>query len=186
MELKKKKKKLSSHSYRYRALPSHPSHEEHRAICKQYSEEIWKAKQAHLHEFLKYAVGHDIWVANQYISGPGSDRGKSRILTLLLGQTDSPPGPGSNPKVVTNEEKSCTFIQTMFPCKPAHRLITDHPCYPSWLPMQDSIMEAQVWRHLSKLSPHKAMGTNEIPNVSLKETTDVILPYLQLCCRYSE
>ena len=62
-ELKKRKNRLSSLSYRYRALPDHPSHEEHRKARNCYSDEIWKAKQDHWNDFLEHAGTTDIWVA---------------------------------------------------------------------------------------------------------------------------
>ena len=43
-DLKKQKNKLSSLSYRYRALPEHHSHDEHRRVRNLYSDEIWKVK----------------------------------------------------------------------------------------------------------------------------------------------
>ena len=45
--LKKRKNKLSSTSYKYRAMLAHPSHEEHRKIQREYSSAITKAKQEH-------------------------------------------------------------------------------------------------------------------------------------------
>ena len=53
-DLKRKKNKLSSLSYRYRALEDHPAHEEHRQIQNAYSDKIRKAKQDHWDSFLTY------------------------------------------------------------------------------------------------------------------------------------
>src|SRR6266481_3198126 len=173
--LKRQKNKLSSLSYRFMALPSHPSHEEHRCIRNDYSEEIWKAKQAHWHEFLEYAMGCDLWVANCYISGPGSDGGCTRIPTLLL-VLEGPTSP--HQEAVTNEEKSRAFVKIMFPSKPLNCLVPANYSYPSPLPSRGSITEDQVWRHIAKLSPFKATGTDQIPNVILKECVDALTPHL--------
>ena len=176
-EMKRKKKnKLSSLAYPYRALADHPVHEEHRQIWNSYSDEIRKAKQAHGDSFLMYALAPDVWVTNWYILGPGRDSGKSRIPMLLLGQPGRPPG--SCLEAATNKEKSKAFIKSMFPGKPASCLVPTDYSYPALLPLRGSISEGQVCHHLTKLSPHKATGTDRIPNTVLKECADALVPYL--------
>ena len=86
-DLKKCKNRLSSLSYRYRVLQDHPSYEEHQKVHNCHSDEIWKAKLDHWNEFLEHAGTTDIWVANRYISGPGTDGGRSRTpLCSLAGR----------------------------------------------------------------------------------------------------
>src|SRR6266481_3053627 len=51
--LKRVKNKLSSMSYKYRALIDHLSHEEHRKIRSQYSKAINEAKKEHWESFLE-------------------------------------------------------------------------------------------------------------------------------------
>ena len=108
----------------------------------------------------------DVWIANQYISGPGSDGGRARIPTLLLGHPGDPLGAPA--EAVTNEEKSRVLAQLMFLGKPAGQLAPTNYSYPAPLPLHGNIMEGQVHRHVAKLSPHKAMGMDGIPNVILK------------------
>ena len=176
-DLKRSKNKLSNLSYRYQASPDHASHEDHRKIHNLYGEEIWKAKQEHWHEFLKHAASRDIWTANCYISSPSTNGGMSRIPTLLLGQVDNPPG--ACPEAATNEEKSQAFVHVMFPAKLPGLLAPENYRYPAPLTPSGTITEDQICRHINKLSPYKAMGTDNIPNVVLKESADVILPYLK-------
>ena len=97
-------------------------------------------------------------MANRYISGPGADGGKSQIPTLHLGQSGSPPGAGL--EATTNEEKSKVFVHTMFPNKPAEWLVPTNYGYLNPLPLKGNVSEAQIHRHLAKLSPHKVMGSN--------------------------
>ena len=66
----------------------------------------------------------------------------------------------------------------MFPNKPAEWLVPTNYRYPSPLPLKGNISEAQIHRHLAKLSPHKVMGSDEIPNVVLKECASILMPYL--------
>ena len=180
-DLKRSKNKLSNLSCRYRASPDHPSHEEHRKIRNLYGEEIWKAKQEHWNEFLGHTAGHDIWITNCYISSPGTDGGRSRIPMLLLGQVDGPPG--TCPEAATNEEKSQAFVCLMFLAKLPGLLPLSNYRYPAPLPLAGNITESQIRRHIDKLSPYKVTGTDNIPNVVLKECTDIILPFLkQIFC----
>ena len=95
---------------------------------------------------------------------------------LLLSQLGRPPG--SCPEAATNEEKSKAFIKSLFPGKPASCSVPTDYSYPTPLPLRGSISEAQVRCHLAKLSPHKATGTDGIPNVVLKECADALVLYL--------
>ena len=95
---------------------------------------------------------------------------------VFLGQLGGPPG--SCPEAATNEEKSKAFIKSMFPGKPTSCSVPTDYSYPALLLLRGSISEGQVRRHLAKLSPHKATGTDGIPNVVLKECADALVPYL--------
>src|ERR1700723_4440396 len=46
-DIKKAKNKLSSVSYKFRAVPDHPSHEQHRVVRNQYGDAILRAKDEH-------------------------------------------------------------------------------------------------------------------------------------------
>ena len=87
--------------------------------------------------------------------------------------------PGACPEAATNKEKSWAFIHVMFPAKPPGLLAPENYRYPAPLTPSGTITEDQIRRHIDKLSPYKATGTDNIPNVILKESADVILPYLK-------
>ena len=113
--LKKKKKKLRSTSYKYRALTDHPSHEEYRWIRREYSSVIMRAKQDHGTAYLEGLSYWSVCTANHYISGDRSDRGKTQIPTCTL----HPPAAGGETVVAsTNEEKSHMLMRLMFPISP--------------------------------------------------------------------
>ena len=101
--LKKAKNKLSGLAYKYRALPGHPIHGEHRALWQKYSEAITKAKWDHWSAFIEGLSYGDVWITNRYISNDGTDGGKTRIpiLMLHLSKADRP-----TTVATTNEEKS--------------------------------------------------------------------------------
>ena len=122
-------------------------------------------------EGLSYA---SVWTANRYISGDASDGGKTRILMLTLHSNDSLV---ASTFATTNEEKSAMLMKLMFPSKPNGCQVPSEE-YADQLPPPTEITEGQVWRHVVKLSPHKAPGANGIPNIILKMNVDIILPYL--------
>ena len=66
----------------------------------------------------------------------------------------------------------------MFPSKPVEQLVPANYNYPAPLPLGGRISENQIKRHIAKLSPHKATGTDKVPNIVLKECADLVLPYL--------
>ncbi|KIK79092.1 hypothetical protein PAXRUDRAFT_162220, partial [Paxillus rubicundulus Ve08.2h10] len=74
--------KLSYESYKARALPYHPSHEEHRVLRNQYAEAIKETKKKHWLDWLEAIEGNELWIANKYISAAGGDGGPSKIPTL--------------------------------------------------------------------------------------------------------
>jgi ribonuclease HI len=175
-ELKKKKNKLSSTSYKYRALPDHPAHEEHRKIRNLYSEGIRSAKKEHWASFLETMTPSSLWVTNRYISGDANDGGKTRIPTLKL----TPPAGsgGQTTEAASNEEKSEMLVKLMFPDRPTACSVPDDYSYPPQLQAPASITADQIRRHIGGLSPYKAPGPDGIPNVVLKMCADIITPYL--------
>ena len=72
-----RKHELSDLSYKYRALPDHPSHEEHRIYRNRVSNAISKAKKEHWIQFLEEATQREIWIAN-----------KSADSVILMHETD--------------------------------------------------------------------------------------------------
>ena len=172
--LKKKKNKLRSLSYKFRALADHPSHKEHRRIWRDYSSAITKAKQEHWASFLEGLSFTDVWTANRYISGDGSDGGKTRILMLTL----QPSNTEEVPTVASaNKDKSAMLMSLMFPNRPS-----DSPMFPGvyedQLPPPVEITEGQIRRHITNLNPYKVPGIDGIPNIVLKRSADYIIPYL--------
>ena len=171
--LKKQLNRLNNQSYRFRALTDHPIHVEHREACNKYSEAIKRAKSTHWQEFLDSAQGADIWTANHYISNPTNDGGRQRILTLKVTQPDDSPA-----EVSTNEEKALVFHRCFFPPKPPTTSVPDSPDYPPRVRYKFRLTKSRLHRQISKLRPFKAPGEDGIPNVVLKESADLLVPYL--------
>jgi hypothetical protein len=64
LNIKKKKNRLSSSSYKNRAISKHLAHKEHRKICNEYREAIIHAKQNHWNKLLEDISNSDVWIVN--------------------------------------------------------------------------------------------------------------------------
>ena len=174
MELKKRKNNLSNVSYKFRVLPDHPVHEEHRVIRNKYSAAITDAKGEHWTTFLEGLSYSEVCMANCYISGENADGRKKSIPTLM----QQPADPSLPPTVaLTNEDKNLMLVKLMFPARPADCGVPQED-FKDQLPIPPSITEDQIQCHIAGLHPHKAPGVDEIPNIVLKKSAELISPYL--------
>jgi hypothetical protein len=177
-DLKKMKQKLNQlrrQAERYRALPTHVSHLDFKEAEKAYGEAITAAKRQHWAEYLENAASDDIWMINRYIKNPVGDGCSSCIPTLEVRDER-----GFTRTVNTNTEKAEALAKTFFPPKPAESSVPNNHDYPPPLPPPPPISIDQVRRHVLRLSPYKATGPDEIPNIALQKTLDIIEDHL-LC-----
>lgn len=171
--MKRERNKLSETAFRYRALPDHPSHQELKTATNRFSEAVKQAKIDHWTDFLEEATEREVWIANRYISNPVSDGGKTRVPTLHVVDDN-----GANVEATTNEEKSRHLANAFFPKKPATSSVPRNHQYPDPVPFQSTITPTQIHRNIAKLKPYKMHGPDEIPNVVLMKTEDIIAEYL--------
>jgi len=114
--------------------------------------------------------------ANRYISGSSNNGSKMGIPTLLLSAMKSS---NRRPReVVTKEEKSKVLVRLMFPRNPPGEGVLLHYNYPARFPGWGESSEGQLCCHIMNLSPYKAAGLDEIPNMVLNKCTDLLVPYL--------
>lgn len=110
-DMRKKKNRLSRESYRWRGLPDHSSHRQHREACKEYAKLIENTKKEHWEEWLINASEKDIWTANKYATDPPIDGGgRTRMPTLNFTRRDGEPR-----RTTSNEEKSEALANAFFP-----------------------------------------------------------------------
>lgn len=172
-DLRRKKSQISNESYKLRAMRDHPVHAEHSAIRTKYGDAIENAKRQHWIDFLEEASEKEMWTANKYISNPVGDGGKTRIPSI------SYIGSNGRPRVATsNEEKSKVLGEAFFPAKPGRDTVPEGVDYPEPIEFKCDIKQEQVRRNVAKLRAYGAPGTDEIPNVVLKESIDLIIDYL--------
>ena len=156
---------LGNLSYRYRAVPDHPSHGLYHNMRRSYGDEIKRAKERHWKDFLESVSGNELWTAHQYVSSPVGDGGKACIPTL---KTVS--GDGTRNDVSTNEEKGDVLHQLFFPERPPGSHIPHEPLYPDRIRYSFRPSLTQLCQCIARLHPQKVPGQDGIPNIVLKES----------------
>ena len=171
-KLRKMKNRLAKASFRWRGLPDHDSHQEHRDITREYAKLIETTKKEHWEGWLLNASEKDIWTANKYATDPPSDGGKTRIPTLNYVN-----GEGNPRRSTNNAEKSEALAGVFFPPPPP---IPNIPlsCYPQPANIFKFFTRDQIKKATGKLGAHKAPGPDGIPNVVLKKSIDLITEHL--------
>ena len=172
-KLRKELRKLRAASYRLRTLTDHPIHRERRELTNKYGDEIQTAKRQHWSNYLEEMGADDIWVANKYLNNPVGDGGSPRIPTLKSKNAN-----GETVEINDNQAKATLFAETFFPPPPATPSIPPRYEYPIPLPDPPPITRNQIERQIRRLSPYKAYGPDEIPNIVLQKCLDLITDYL--------
>jgi hypothetical protein len=158
---------------KYKNWPEHHSHKEHRTANQTFQRMLEKTKCQHWRDWLEKAEDPDIWTAHKYTANPAGDRGKSRIPVLKLTSE------GTETLATTNAEKSDMLAKTFFPPKPPQTTPL-HFVYPKPACIYNPISKAQICRHLAKLKPYKAPGSDGIPNIVLMKCANTITNRLYL------
>ena len=172
-DLKRKLNRLSRETMRYRVVPHHPCHTEHREGAHIYGWAILEAKHTHWTNYLEEASDNDLWNINWYLKSLVGDGGKMYIPSLMVKEED-----GTVWEIIANEGKAKAFHKIFFPSKPAESLVPEDFNYPEPLPSPDTITKEQITRHIKALSPYKASGPDDIPNIILQESAEIIVDYL--------
>ena len=137
--LKKKLNKLSTATFRQRAIPDHPCHEARKLAAQEYGKAIVEAKKKHWTDFLEEASDRDLWTSNRYLKDPIGDGGKSRIPTLKVKDNS-----GRQSEVASNADKAEVLHKVFFPPKPAQSSVPENFQYPTPLPPPSEISLEQV------------------------------------------
>lgn len=125
-------------------------------------------------------MADDIWTASKYLKEPVSDGSNPRIPTLKV---DAPGGLAR--EVNTNEGKAIIVLAILlgntFFFSPKLLTLSGTPReydYPEPLPNPSKITPGQIERQIRRLSPYKASGPDEIPNIVLQKSYDLIADHL--------
>ena len=170
--MRKRKNRTARIAYKWRGMPTHPAHQQHKKIAKDYAKLIEKLKKDHWEEWLLNASEKDLWTANKYATDPPTDGGQTRMPTLNF--TD----PDGNPRRTTsNAEKSAVLAESFFPPPPPTPSIPD-TCYPRPANIFRFFSPDQIRKVAKKLDPYKAPGPDGIPNVVLKKSMDILIKHI--------
>jgi hypothetical protein len=172
-EMKPNVNRLRWRARKFRTILDHPSHAEYRSADREYGNAIEKAKIQHWSDYLENATSTDIWTANRYMKIPSDEIGKTRVPTLV---TKDEQGHGHSAR--TNSDKADALAGSFFPKKPEESSVPKNFMYPQLLPNPLQVSIDQIRRQVMRLSPYKASGPDEIPNIFLQKTLDIIKEYL--------
>src|SRR6266404_2197858 len=173
--LRRETAKLGRKSYKHKRWVNHPVHEEHMAAQKKYSKTIQYSKKHHWCDWLEKATDPDLWTAHRYISAPASDSGKTRIQFLTIQD------PEGEHTTSTNTSKSVALAKTFFLRKPQQTdSITEDANLPLPICKTNPITKDQIRKHIARLQPFKAPGSDGIPNIVLIKCADILVTRLWL------
>ena len=175
--LRKVKNRLANTAYRWRGLPDHPSHTQHRTTCKEDANLIETTKKEHWENWLLNASEKDIWTANKYTTDSTTDGGCTRMPTLIIPNQD-----GTTRLTASNDEKSEALASSFFPPPPLHPKIPLR-CYPEPSDSFRYFTRAQIVGATKKLNAYKAPGPDGIPNVVLKKCVELLTDHLYFLFR---
>ncbi|KAG5220245.1 RNA-directed DNA polymerase from transposon X-element [Salix suchowensis] len=88
---------------------NHEIHESYCVACNKLAEDIKAAKREHWREFLEGTDNNSVFIASRIVSGPGTDGGALRMLTLRYTIR------GREVRVMNNAEKTQTFYKLFYP-----------------------------------------------------------------------
>jgi len=177
-ELRKMKKavaKKGRKAYGKRFNLSHPIQDEYKALRCQYAQAIRTAKQQHWTEWLESLNETTVWTASRYANSPPTDASRAKVPNLKA----KPRGSERMTEATTNAEKSQLFYEAFYLEKPAQQPQEAQTfVYPPNHWRFTPITNDQVRRAIDNMLPYKATAPGTAPNCMLKETKDMILPYL--------
>ena len=162
-DLTKLRREANAKRRRYQITRSILSREEWREKRNEYKQEIRNAKEMRWKEFVEEADERTIWMVKKFIDAPTVPH---FIPTIN--------------KAMSNEEKADEFRSEFFPPPPPADIsdILTTNTYPPPVPCEGDITMLQLERAISKLSPDKAPGPDEITNRVLKRAFTTIQYHL--------
>ena len=170
--MRKQLNKLRIISFKFRAISNHPSHNMLRTDSNQYSDEITVTKRQHWEDYVEDMMAEGIWTANNFIKNPPGNGSQPQIPSLKTTNAT-----GVTTVTNDNASKALLFAGSFFP-PPPPPLPQDQNQqeneYPDPLPNPLPITTKQVKSQIANLPSYKAHGPDGIPNIILKECSDLL------------
>lgn len=113
-----------------------------------------------------------MWKAHKLVTEPSSDRGRTRIPTLVV-EWDR-----VKKDLIANEKKSEALYRTFFPLLCAENIELDQSEYSDPVCPFKNITDEQIIYAINRLQSYKGIMPNDIANIILKKAKTIIMPYL--------
>ena len=170
--LRTKQNKLSNKSYKFRQVPDHPSHAEHKSAVKEFKKLLTATKQQNWIDWLENAEQQDLYLANKYMTSEPTDYSNARIPPLQIKVN------GMVGLAEDNVSKAEALAQSFFPPPPATSSVPPNAVYPEPLKGIKFFSRARIRQVFKTLSPYKAPGQDQIPNVVLIKCVDALIDHI--------
>ena len=171
-KLRAKQNKLSNSSYSYHHVPDHPSHAEHKAAVKEFKTLLSETKKQNWIDWLENAEQKDLYLANKYMSNEPTDYSNARIPSLRIKVN------GADALAEDNIAKAEALAKSFFPPPPAVSSVPANATYPEPLKGIKFFSRARIRQVFKTLSPYKAPGPDQIPNVVLTKCVDALIDHI--------
>ena len=123
-------------------------------------------------DWLEAASQQDLYIANKYISNNPSDYSNARMPSLRT-STNNLPSSADN-----NDNKAKALTESVFPPPPTSSQVPQDATYPQPLKGVRYFSRARIRQVIRTLSPYKAPGPDQIPNVILIKCSNVLIDHL--------
>jgi hypothetical protein len=123
-DLRTLQNKLSNKLYKFRLLPDHPSHAEHKAAVKSFKKLLTATKKHNWIDWLENVDRRDLYLANKYISSEPTDYSSTRVPPLHIKVN------GADGLAEDNNSKVEALSQSFFPPPPITSSVPPNIAYP--------------------------------------------------------
>ena len=123
-------------------------------------------------DWLEAASQQDLYIVNKYIMNKPTDYSNARVPSLYTTTNNLPNTADDNPS------KAAALAEFFFPPPPAFSHVPPDANYPPPLKGIHFFSRARIRQVIGSLSPYKAPGPDQIPNVVLIKCCDTIIDHL--------
>ena len=172
-QLKKQQNHISNKAFKLRHVNDHPIHEEFKAATKKFKDAMQEMRNQDWTNWLEAASQQDLYIANKYISNKPTDYSNVEIPSLRTVTNNNLPSTADD-----NAAKAATLAKSFFPPLPTFSRVLPNTDYPPPLKGVCYFSRACICQVISSLSPYKAPGPDQIPNVVLIKCCNSIIDHL--------
>ena len=171
-QLKKQQNQLSNKAYKFCHLRDHPVHNEYKAVMVKFKDTMQETRNQDWSDWLEEASQQDLYITNKYISNEPTDYSNARVPSLCT-TTNNLPSTADD-----NSDKAAALAESFPPPPPTFSHVPPNVIYPPPLKGIRFFSRAHICQVISLLSPYKAPGPDQIPNVVLMKCCDNIIDHL--------